>query len=82
MLTNSLINKVVEYSELLHEHDYRNFKNDMNYFVYSKDPYMNILITNELIQRMSEKSDYRTQNKTIDNIAFRSVDNIVDIDFD
>jgi len=82
MLTDSLINKVVKYSELLHEHDYCNFKNDMNYFVYSKDPYMNILITNELIQRMSEKSHYKTQNKTIDNISFRSVDNIVDIDFD
>lgn len=81
-LSNVLINTVTEYADILHKHDYQNFQTDMNYFVYSKDQYTNILITNELIHRLSHKTEYKTQTKTCDSIVFRSVDNIVDIDFD
>lgn len=81
-ISNTLINTVTQYADLLHQYDYRNFKTDMNYFVNSKDQYMNILITNELIHILSQKKEYKSQNKTVDSIVFRSVDNIVDIDYD
>jgi len=81
MLSDDLINDVLDYSEMLHQYDYRNLKNDLNYFVYSKDAYMNILVTNELILRLTNKKVYKTKNNSVDNIVFRSVDNIVDIDF-
>ena len=82
MLTDHLINNVITYSSLLHKNNYSNLKNDTNYFVHSKDPYMNMLIINELIHRLSFKKTYKTQKKTINNIVFRSVDNIIDIDLD
>ena len=81
MLPDYLIENVTKYSELVHPTiDISRLGMDMNYLVYSLDEYMNYLIVNEMIESFIQTKYVNTTVKEVDNIVFKTVYNVIDID--
>lgn len=81
MLADYLIENVSEYSQYIHPHvDVSLLAMDMNYLIYSVDEYMSYLITNEMIERFIEHKYVNPTVKEVDNIVFKTVYNVIDID--
>jgi hypothetical protein len=82
MLIADLVKNVTKYSEYLNDGSFSNLSTDMNYFVYSKDSYMNMLSINDILLNITDRKTYNPIGKTLDMFSYKRIDNIVDIDCD
>ena len=72
---------ISEYSNYLHsEYDLNRLSTDLNYFVTSDDDFINFLTINQIIKSLNMSWKPRSTEKEVDNIVFKTFENVLDID--
>ena len=80
-LIEYLDTNIAEYSKFLHcDYDFSNLRTDLNYFVSSTDDLVNFLTVNALIKQVNKAWKPGIVKKQVDNIVFKSFENVVEID--
>lgn len=80
-LIEYLDSNITEFAYHIHpDHNFDHLSTDLNYFVSSQDDLVNHLTINELIKKLNTSWKPVNVIKEVDNIAFRSFENVVDID--
>ena len=80
-LCDTLDRNTIHFARWIHpNYDLKNIETDMNYFVYSRDEYMNFLVTSEIIERLSGVKRCHLSAKECDGIPFSSHLNVLCLD--